>query len=394
MHPEFWTVPLINYTIKSYGLMLMIGFLSAVYLAAKRAEKVRVDPDVVINLGFFALIGGVAGARIFYVVHYWDRYFAGSSNPLLAVLDVTRGGMEFLGGVIGAIALIVPYLLIKRASLRLYLDILTPGLMWGLAFGRIGCFLNGCCWGGICENTVASHWGVSFPFSSPCYVRQYQNRQIDVPAPLLFVNDVGQAMPIDRQLVNLEPQQRNAALRRLEDAKEVYERLASLEPDSDDTKEALRRVERLKKKALEEQMTQQPVNYNLRMYPSLEFPGQTMTYSEFTGLAASQHSRKVHPVQLYASINAFLASIFLAAVFRIRKRHGVVFAVFLMTYPICRLVLELIRVDNPKDSFGLTVSQFVSLTMIALGVIMYAMLRKMPLRSPRAVAWEPEPVKS
>jgi len=404
MFPEFWTIPILNYTVKSYGLMLMIGFLSAIYLAAKRAEKVRANPDLVINIGFFALIGGVVGARLFFVIHYWDQQFAGRSNPIMAVLDVSQGGMEFLGGVIGAFVLLVPYILkkkrdpntelMRRDSLRLYLDILAPGLMWGLAFGRIGCLLNGCCWGGICEGTIAQNWGVTFPYGSPAYIRQFQNRQVKVPAPLIFVRSDGQAVPLSRLQINKSIKDRNKAQRAEADARMEYDYLVKMDPNSPETKDAKLRWEKKKKAADLEAKEHTEINYNLKSYPSLEFPGQTMTPSELSDLAAKHRSRKVHPTQLYASINALLAAVFLAWVFRIRRRHGVVFAVFLLTYPWTRIVLELIRVDNPKDAFGLTISQFVGLAMFLSGVALYLVLRKLPLRSPAAVVWEPPPEES
>ena len=208
MFHELFTIPIIDYPIKSYGFMLMLGFFSAAYIAAKRAERVRANPDIVLNCTILALLGSMAGARLFYVVHYWDTRFAGRSNPLLAVLDITAGGMEFYGGVIGAIVLTIGYLLIKRDSIRLYFDIMTPGLMWGLALTRVGCFLNGCCWGGPCAGTVAQHWGVEFPYGSPAYYRQYQDNRIEVPEALLRAHSSsGRKVLIDRDHVGEQPQE-------------------------------------------------------------------------------------------------------------------------------------------------------------------------------------------
>jgi len=132
--------------IRSYGFMLMIGFLGGTWWAARRATRVKCDPDMVVNLGFIALVASVVGSRIFYVVHYWDEHFAG--RGFRAIIDITQGGLEFYGGFIGAMIALLAYMKLRKLSIRLYLDIVTPSLMFGMAMARIGCFLNGCCWAG------------------------------------------------------------------------------------------------------------------------------------------------------------------------------------------------------------------------------------------------------
>ncbi|MCH8913230.1 MAG: prolipoprotein diacylglyceryl transferase, partial [Planctomycetes bacterium] len=107
--------------------------------------------------------------------------------------------------------------------------------------------------------------------------------------------------------------------------------------------------------------------------------------------AGESRSLAVHPTQLYATINAFFASFFLAWLFRVRRRHGIVFAAWLMTYPWTRLILENIRVDNPTDTFGLTVSSALSLAMVLTGAALLVWFRRLPAISPHAQAWEPPP---
>lgn len=319
MFPELWTIPILNYPIKSYGTMLMIGFFTATFLTARRAQKVKANPDVLLNCAILALVGSMIGARMFYVIHYWDTRFTGPGNPLLAIIDISKGGMEFYGGIAGAIVPIIIYLSVKRESIRLYFDIMTPGLMWGLAITRIGCFLNGCCWGAVCAGTPAEHWSVQFPYGSPAYYRQYQNGQLDVPPELLQPKPAnGHALPL------------------------------------------------------------------MRNSPKLESP-------ELVDLVRESNSLPVHPAQLYASVNALLASLFLSLMFRVRKRHGMVFAVWLLTYPWTRMILERIRIDNPLDTFGMTVSSAVSIGMIAVGVLLAIYFSRLPLRSPYAKAWQPPP---
>ncbi len=89
MMPTLFDVPILGWPIRGYGFMLMLGFLSAIWMAAKRAQRVKADPDIILNVGFIALLGGVVGARVFYVVHYWGTDFAAAPNRLVAIIDIT-----------------------------------------------------------------------------------------------------------------------------------------------------------------------------------------------------------------------------------------------------------------------------------------------------------------
>ncbi len=390
MHPILWNLPFLEYPIRSYGFMLKIVFYTGAYIAAKRAEKVRANPDVVLNCAIFALIGSMIGARLFYVVPYWED-FALKEQPLKAIIDISRGGMELFGGIAGAMVFVLVYLMIRRDSIRLYLDILTPGLMWGLAFGRMGCFLNGCCWGGVCQGTVAENWGVQFPYGSPAHNQQYKDRQVKVPAELLAEVSPGLFYPIPREQVFMNPEDYGKQARALEQAQKDYDYLQKLDPDSENTKQAGRKVEQVKKQAEKEELEHSALNRSLEKYWSSEYPGQKITRSELEDLAGNSRSLKVHATQVYATINAFFASFFLAWLFRVRRRHGIVFAVWLMTYPWTRLILENIRVDNPTDTFGLTVSSALSIAMVLVGAALLLWFRRLPAISPHAQAWDPPP---
>ena len=178
MYPELFEIPLIHLTVKSYGLMMVIGFLSAVFLIRRLSRNITPDPQLITNAALYSLIAGVAGARLFYVVHYFNTF----RGHLLSVFAIWKGGLELLGGVLLAIAVIFFYLWRHKLPIRQYLDILAVALMLALAFGRIGCFLNGCCFG----KPTELPWAVRFPYGSLTYHSQVNpNPKRNRPHPQL-----------------------------------------------------------------------------------------------------------------------------------------------------------------------------------------------------------------
>lgn len=141
--------------VHSYGVLLVLGFLVAAWLAARRAPRYGLDKERVADLGFLLLVSGVVGARIAWVIQEWPTY---AKNPL-SMLYVWEGGLTFFGGLALAVLLAVWYA--KRHKMDFYAiaDALAPPLTLGYAIARIGCFLSGCCYGAEC----ALPWAVRFP---------------------------------------------------------------------------------------------------------------------------------------------------------------------------------------------------------------------------------------
>jgi len=166
MHPELFEIPFLHISVKSYGTLMVVGFLAAVWLMRRMMKRVGQNPDTIANIAMYALICGIVGARVFYVIHYYHLF----RNRPLEVLAVWQGGLELLGGVIAAIVFLWACLYFKKLPKRLYLGVLAVGLMVGLGFGRIGCFMNGCCYGK-CSDVP---WAVRFPYGSPAFYSQTQ----------------------------------------------------------------------------------------------------------------------------------------------------------------------------------------------------------------------------
>jgi len=144
--------------------MMVIGFLLAVSLIRHLSRDITPDPQLITNAALYSLIGGVVGARLFYVVHYWEHF----KDNWPSVFAIWQGGLEILGGVILAVTIIFLYLCYHKLPIRRYLDILAIGLLLALVFGRIGCFINGCCFG----KPTNLPWAVRFPYGSHAYHSQ------------------------------------------------------------------------------------------------------------------------------------------------------------------------------------------------------------------------------
>jgi len=152
--------------IYAYGLMAMVGFLVGITVARRRARTVGIHGEAILDMGLIAVCGGILGARIFHVFQNWGDYFRGEGeSPIVRIMAINRGGLVWYGGLILAGALIMLYIRRKKLPLLRTLDVLAPSAMLGLGFGRIGCFLNGCCYG----QPSGLPWAVKFPEHALAY---------------------------------------------------------------------------------------------------------------------------------------------------------------------------------------------------------------------------------
>ena len=129
-------------TIYGYGLMIAIGVISAFLVADKRAQKMNLDENKLLNIAIWAVIGGILGAKFLYIVTQIKEII---SDPK-RILDVTRGFVVY-GGIIGGIIAGVLYCKKAKINSMQYFDLIMPSVALAQGFGRIGCFLAGCCYG-------------------------------------------------------------------------------------------------------------------------------------------------------------------------------------------------------------------------------------------------------
>jgi phosphatidylglycerol:prolipoprotein diacylglycerol transferase len=151
MYPEICSIG--PFTIYSYGLMLVMGFVVSSFLAAQQAKRQGMSPDVIFNLAFLAFICGVIGARIFYVINNFSYYL----NKPAEIVMLQRGGLAWFGGLIFGTLAAVVYIKRKKLSVYKILDLIVPFVALAQSIGRVGCLLNGCCYGRHAE------FGIYFP---------------------------------------------------------------------------------------------------------------------------------------------------------------------------------------------------------------------------------------
>lgn len=162
MHDVLFRVPVLNLEIHAYGVMAMLGFLAGLLLARWRARKVGIDPDLITDVSIWALIAGIVGSRIAYILTY-----PGEFRTLVDYIAIWQGGLVFYGGFIGAMVVVLLFLRLRRQPLLPVLDALAPSLALGHAFGRIGCLMRGCCYG---EPVHSGAWyGIVYPDHSIPY---------------------------------------------------------------------------------------------------------------------------------------------------------------------------------------------------------------------------------
>ena len=188
-----------SFAVHWYGIFIGIGFLLSFFLMLKIRKYADLTTDQVYNIAMIALFAGVIGARLFYVIQFRDQF---RGRGLLAILNIHEGGIVFYGGFILAFTAECIYAkwpsvrrLLglkektsadgaeprKNISLLALLDVLGPAMALAHAFGRIGCFMQGCCFGKPAPNGFPL--AVQFPHESPAAYR-YPSLLTDGSAPV------------------------------------------------------------------------------------------------------------------------------------------------------------------------------------------------------------------
>jgi len=130
-------------TIYSYGLMIAVAFITGTFLARQEAKRKGLDPEVILNLALGSVISGIIGARLLFIVQNLKYYL----DYPMQVFMLHKGGLSFYGGLV--MAIIFAAIFLKRLNLSFLnvANLICPYLALAQAIGRVGCLLNGCCYG-------------------------------------------------------------------------------------------------------------------------------------------------------------------------------------------------------------------------------------------------------
>jgi phosphatidylglycerol:prolipoprotein diacylglycerol transferase len=358
----YWLLPSLDepgqgLPIRSYGLMMLLGIVTGTLLAIRRARPLGMNSDQVVSMVFWIVVPGILGARAFYVIEYWTdfrRLTADGSLALLptvgAVLNIAQGGLvvygSYIGGLIGLFAFARRY---GQAMLALG-DLIVPSVALGMVFGRLGCLMNGCCFGDLCELP----WAMTFPFGSPPYVHQVEKGQ-------LFLHGL-----------------------KLRDGTQGAPTIADVEPGSPAAQAGL---------AMDQQILAingypiHSVGEARTLLFQVHEPGQTLSVTTAESTAPHRwkysgpppRSLAVHPAQAYGSINGLILVLLLLAYAPFRRRDGELLALMMTVYPITRFLQECLRTDEPPAlGTPMTISQNVSVLMFltAMGLWFYLLRRR------------------
>lgn len=290
-----WLLPALDdgqgVPVRGYGMLLLLAATAGTWLSIVRGRLMGFDTDTILALGMEVFLWGIVGARLFYVLEYHEQFFRPGQSFLAAlpsVLNIAAGGLVVFGSLPTAALAAWHFAYRRGLSLARLADCIAPGLLLGLAIGRVGCFLNGCCYGGPCDLP----WAVQFPPGSPPWLDQATRGLLPMAAT-----------------------------------------------------------------------------------------GVSAGVAESVAIAAQPWSLPVHPAQLYAAIDAAILSLLAVCFTPLARRDGEVFAMVLTLHPLSRLLLEMIRVDEPP-ALGtvLSISQLVSLVLLALAACLWWWLSRQPLR--------------
>ena len=341
--------------VRGYGLMLLTAIVAGVSIVMSRCEKIGVTKDQITQLGFWMMLCGIAGARLFYVVQKSDQIFPNgiTFESLASIVNMTQGGLIVYGSLIfGTLAGFI-FLTIHKLPVLRTADLIAPGMVLGLAIGRIGCLMNGCCYGGACSNDYPA---VTFPAGSPPYMRQLET------GDLLGVSGTLDLESEDPFPVSVE----QVAEGSFADQHGVVagDKIRVNWIQSGDS-ELLRFAKGDVGKTKFD-----------RNWPTAVLQTQAGASITVPISALPDRSVRTHPAQIYSAINALLLSMVLWYFWTLKHRDGQVFALMLILYPVGRFLMEFVRQDEAGlFGTGFTFSQLISFGVVVAGFILFALAK-------------------
>ncbi len=192
MHPLLFRLPdwiplLGGQPITTFGVFMLLAFVTAGYACRAELARMGYDPEKAWDFVFMAVIGGILGAKIYYVLLNWPRLMQAPMD-----LIFSRGGLVWYGGFLGATALVVWEIRRSKLPIGAMADAVAAPLAIAYAVGRIGCFMVGDDWG----RPTASWVGIRFPQGTPPTTVTEIQRQFGLTVDPALVEKYGQVVPV------------------------------------------------------------------------------------------------------------------------------------------------------------------------------------------------------
>jgi phosphatidylglycerol---prolipoprotein diacylglyceryl transferase len=342
-----------------YGAMLFLAFLFCTWLVSRLAVREGIDPKLIPDLALWIFVGGIVGARVLHMIQFWDHY-----DSLVDFFFIWKGGLIFygsaLGGAAGYFAAYFAFLRKRGVSNWKMADIIAPAAALGLCIGRVGCLLNGCCYGNVSCPTCPA---ISFPMSSPAgdmvMKRDYQS-----PAGFLLRRPESPTAGGARNITfftEVWKVERGSA------AEQAGLRAGDHILKINGKAVAEVRMDRKKDATLDEEEWVMMVFYeDSSVEPqslfSLLQTGFLLTVRHADGQVAElplfiPRTVPLHPTQIYETISTGLLCFLLLSFYPFKRHDGSVMVLFMLGYSVHRFLDEMLRTDTPPVFLGMTLSE-------------------------------------
>jgi len=349
MRQVLFEVPVLHVPVFGFGVMLVLAFVVSAWVGGRRAKREGYSPTILWDVGLYVFIAGIIGARV--VSMLVDQEWPGDIwKGILQFLRIWEGGLVLYGAIPGGL---IGYWLAYRYVVRpnkvrslQIADWLAPAIAVGIAFGRMGCFLNGCCYGDVADPVRVPAWlAVHFPANSPAYTDLvWQQRWQSTYGFTLDELNMVQAVDPNSsaEQAGLKP---GDHLEAINDAP-VHDRSSFF-------------------RAVQDVKAYQPMKVTV-------LRGSQPTALTFV----PPPTLPLLPTQLLMAFDGVLLCALLWTYYPFRRREGAVLALLMMTYAVNRYLIEQLRLDNPEFVGPFTVSQAISIGLFGAGAVMMLLVQK------------------